>query len=72
MVPGLARPEVDRRFPGVWKERSPQRTNLASLSPGTNRRMIEHVVGKLPEKRQPTVFSRRQKRSTIPQYEICS
>jgi tetratricopeptide (TPR) repeat protein len=49
MVLALARPEVDRRFPGVWKERSPQRINLGPLSPRASQRMIEHVVGKIPE-----------------------
>jgi tetratricopeptide (TPR) repeat protein len=49
MVLALARPEVDRRFPGVWRERNPQRINLAPLSQRWSQRMIEHVVGKLPE-----------------------
>jgi len=49
MVLALARPEVDRRFPGVWRERSPQRINLAPLSQRWSQRMIEHVVGKISE-----------------------
>ena len=49
MVLALGRPEVDRRFPGVWKERSPQRINLGPLLPRWSRQMIEHVVGKIPE-----------------------
>jgi tetratricopeptide (TPR) repeat protein len=49
MVLALARPEVDRRFPGVWRERNPQRINLAPLSQRWSQRMIEHVVGKISE-----------------------
>jgi tetratricopeptide (TPR) repeat protein len=60
MVLALARPEVDRRFPGVWKERSPQRINLAPLSPRTSQRMIEHVVGKIPEESVRWIVERSQ------------
>jgi tetratricopeptide (TPR) repeat protein len=60
MVLALARPEVDRRFPGVWKERSPQRINLAPLSPRTSQRMIEHVVGKIPEESARWIVERSQ------------
>jgi len=59
-VLALARPEVDRRFPGVWKERSPQRINLAPLSPRTSQRMIEHVVGKIPEESVRWIVERSQ------------
>jgi len=60
MVLALARPEVDRRFPGVWKERSPQRINLAPLSPRVSQRMIEHVVGKIPEESSRWIVDRAQ------------
>ena len=60
MVLALARPEVDRRFPGVWKERTPQRINLAPLSPRTSQRMIEHVVGKIPEESSRWIVDRAQ------------
>jgi tetratricopeptide (TPR) repeat protein len=60
MVLALARPEVDRRFPGVWKERSPQRINLAPLSQRWSQRMIEHVVGKLPEQDARWIVDRAQ------------
>jgi tetratricopeptide (TPR) repeat protein len=60
MVLALARPEVDRRFPGVWKERSPQRINLAPLSPRVSLRMIEHVVGKIPEESSRWIVDRAQ------------
>jgi predicted ATPase len=60
MVLALARPEVDRRFPGVWKERSPQRINLAPLSPRSSQRMIEHVVGKIPEESVRWIVERSQ------------
>jgi len=49
MVLALARPEVDRRFPGVWNERNPQHIRLAPLSPRWSQRLVEHVAGKLPE-----------------------
>jgi predicted ATPase len=60
MVLALARPEVDRRFPGVWKERSPQRINLAPLSKNWSQRMIEHVVGKIPEESSRWIVDRAQ------------
>jgi tetratricopeptide (TPR) repeat protein len=60
MVLALARPEVDRRFPGVWKERNPQRINLGPLSLRTSQRMIEHVVGKLPEQDARWIVDRAQ------------
>ena len=60
MVLALARPEVDRRFPGVWKERNPQRINLVPLSPRTSQRMIEHVVGKIPEESARWIVERAQ------------
>jgi tetratricopeptide (TPR) repeat protein len=60
MVLALARPEVDRRFPGVWKERSPQRINLAPLSKNWSQRMIEHVVGKIPEESIRWIVDRAQ------------
>jgi tetratricopeptide (TPR) repeat protein len=60
MVLALARPEVDRRFPGVWKERSAQRINLAPLSPRVSLRMIEHVVGKIPEESSRWIVDRAQ------------
>jgi predicted ATPase len=60
MVLALARPEVDRRFPGVWKERSPQRINLAPLSTRSSQRMIEHVVGKIPEESVRWIVERSQ------------
>jgi tetratricopeptide (TPR) repeat protein len=49
LVLALARPEVDRRFPGAWKERNLQHVNLAPLSPRWSQRMVEHVAGDLPE-----------------------
>ena len=60
MVLALARPEVDRRFPGVWKERNPQRINLAPLSPKSTQRMIEHVVGKISEESSRWIAERAQ------------
>ena len=33
----------------VWQERNPQRINLAPLSARWSQRMVEHVVGKIPE-----------------------
>jgi hypothetical protein len=60
MVLALARPEVDRRFPGVWKERNPQRINLAPLSQRWSQRMIEHVVGKLSEQDARWIVDRAQ------------
>jgi len=60
MVLALARPEVDRRFPGVWKERSPQRINLVPLSPRASQRMIEHVVGEIPEESSRWIVDRAQ------------
>jgi tetratricopeptide (TPR) repeat protein len=60
MVLALARPEVDRRFPGVWKERNPQRINLAPLSTRWSQRMIEHVVGKIPEESTRWIMDRAQ------------
>ena len=60
MVLALARPEVDRRFPGVWKERSPQRINLGPLLPRWSRQMIEHVVGEIPEESLRWILDRAQ------------
>ena len=60
MVLALARPEVDRRFPGVWKERNPQRINLAPLSTRWSQRMIEHVAGKIPAESSRWIMDRAQ------------
>lgn len=60
MVLALARPEVDRRFPGLWKERNPQRINLTPLSPKSTQRMIEHVVGKISEESARWIAERAQ------------
>ncbi|MGA7742440.1 MAG: serine/threonine-protein kinase PknK, partial [Polyangia bacterium] len=60
MVLALARPEVDRRFPSLWKERNPQRINLAPLSPKSTQRMIEHVVGKISEESSRWIAERAQ------------
>ena len=60
MVLALARPEVDRRFPGVWKERSAQRINLGPLLPRWGQRMIDHVVGKIPEESSRWILDRAQ------------
>jgi tetratricopeptide (TPR) repeat protein len=50
MVVALARPEVERRFPTLWRERDAQSISLSPLSPKQSQRMIEHVVGPtLPE-----------------------
>ena len=49
LVLALARPEVERRFPGVWNERNPQQIKLAPLSPRWSQRMVEHVAGELPD-----------------------
>jgi eukaryotic-like serine/threonine-protein kinase len=48
MVVALARPEVDRRFVNLWRDRNAQRINLGPLPPKQAQRMIEHVVGTLP------------------------
>jgi eukaryotic-like serine/threonine-protein kinase len=60
MVLALARPEVDRRFPGVWKDRNPQRINLAPMSLRASRLMIENVVGKIPEESARWIMDRAQ------------
>jgi predicted ATPase len=44
----------------VWKERSPQRINLAPLSKNWSQRMIEHVVGKIPEESSRWIVDRAQ------------
>ncbi|HEX7597025.1 MAG TPA: AAA family ATPase, partial [Polyangia bacterium] len=60
LVVALARPEVDRRFPSLWRERDAQRINLAPLSTRQSQRMIEHVVGQLPEENVRWMIERAQ------------
>jgi tetratricopeptide (TPR) repeat protein len=60
MVLALARPEVDRRFPGAWKERSLQHVTLAPLSPRWSQRMVEHVAGGLPDQSARWIVERSQ------------
>jgi tetratricopeptide (TPR) repeat protein len=45
MVLALARPEVDERFPGLWKERSVQRIALAPLPRKASERLVQSVLG---------------------------
>jgi predicted ATPase len=49
MVLALARPEVERRFAGAWKERNLQHVTLAPLSPRWSQRLVAHVASDLPE-----------------------
>jgi len=60
LVLALARPEVERRFPGMWNERNPQQIKLAPLSPRWSQRMVEHVAGKLPERCARWIVERSQ------------
>ena len=60
MVLALARPKVDRRFSNLWSARSPQRLNLTPLPWRASLRMIEHVVGKIPEASARWIVDRSQ------------
>ena len=60
MVLALARPEVERRFPGLWNERNPQQIKLAPLSPRWSQRLVEHVAGGLPEPSARWIVERAQ------------
>jgi tetratricopeptide (TPR) repeat protein len=60
MVLALARPEVDRRFPGIWNERNPQQINLVPLSPRWSQRLVEHVASEIPEKSARWIVERAQ------------
>jgi len=60
MVLALSRPEVDRRFPGLWSARNLLRENLAPLAARACRRMVEHVAGELPETSARWIVDRAQ------------
>ena len=60
LVLALARPEVERRFPGVWNERNPQQIKLAPLSPRWSQRLVEYVAGELPDPSARWIVERSQ------------
>jgi eukaryotic-like serine/threonine-protein kinase len=60
MVLALARPEVERRFAGAWKERNLQHVTLAPLSPRWSQRLVAHVASDLPEPSASWIVERGQ------------
>jgi tetratricopeptide (TPR) repeat protein len=48
MVLAFARPTIDDRFPGLWKERDLQRVGLSPLTPRNAQRLAQHILGELP------------------------
>jgi tetratricopeptide (TPR) repeat protein len=48
MVLALARPVVDEKFPGLWKDRDVQRIALSPLTPKNAQRLAQQILAELP------------------------
>lgn len=52
-VLGLARPELDQRFPGLWNERGASVVRLAELGKRASRELARRVLGEGPRPQAP-------------------